>query len=171
MKMPGWVSVIMVVSTIGYLSFGFIMALRLTAPIRQPLEWTPSNVGLDYQEVNFQSDDGLTLSAWWIGKAGSSRAAVLVHGWGGDKSEQPIVETALVYNRVGFSVLMLDLRGHGESEGERITAGYREVYDVQAALSWLAAQGFDPGDLCSTGGRWAVRRSCEPLPGPAWRRS
>jgi hypothetical protein len=80
MKVLGWVSVITAISAIGYPGLGFIMAVRLTVPIRQPVEWTPTNVGLDYQEVSFQSDDGLTLSAWWIGKADSSRAAVLVHG-------------------------------------------------------------------------------------------
>ena len=104
---------------------------------------------------------GLTLSAWWVDKAGSSRAAVLVHGWAGDKSNLHVVETALVYERAGFNVLMLDLRGHGRSEGKRGTLGYREVRDVLGALSWLEERGFDPEDVVvhgwSMGGAAVVR--------------
>ncbi len=91
----------------------------------------------------------------------SSRAAVLVHGWGANKSEQHIIETALIYNRAGFSVLLVDLRGHGESEGKRITAGYWKVHDVQGTLSWLQTKGFDPGGVVlhgwSMGGATVVR--------------
>jgi fermentation-respiration switch protein FrsA (DUF1100 family) len=36
---------------------------------------------------------------------------------------------------------MIDLRAHGQSEGERITLRYREVRDVRGALDWLEKQG------------------------------
>jgi pimeloyl-ACP methyl ester carboxylesterase len=111
-------------------------------------------VGLDYREVSLQSSDGLPLGAWWVGRDGSSRAAVLVHGWGGDRSDLHIVETALVYHRAGFNVLMLDLRAHGGSGGDRITVGYREARDVRGALSWLRSRGFDPRDVVLHG--WSL---------------
>ncbi len=121
----------------------------------------PGRRGLDYTEVAVRSSDGLTLSAWWLEKAGSSLAAVLVHGWVGDKSNLHVVETALVYERAGFNVLMLDLRGHGGSEGKRGTLGYREARDVRGALSWLEERGFNPEDVVlhgwSMGGAAVVR--------------
>ena len=157
-----WASFIVVISVVGYLGLGYVVAGRLIAPIRRPTEKTPADVGLeDYQEVNLQNTDGLTLYAWWIDGRGSSRVAVLIHGWGGDKSEPHVIETASVYSRAGFNVLMLDLRGHGESEGEQVTAGYHEVRDVRGALSWLKARGFDPGGVVlhgwSMGGAAIVR--------------
>jgi uncharacterized protein len=56
-----------------------------------------------------------------------------------------VLHTASIYAQSGYGVLMLDLRGHGESEGERTTLGYQEVRDVRGALSWLEEQGFEPG--------------------------
>jgi pimeloyl-ACP methyl ester carboxylesterase len=37
----------------------------------------------------------------------------------------------------GFSVLLIDLQGHGETPGAAITWGSRESADVRAALGWL----------------------------------
>ena len=154
MRLFLWGSVIAASSVVAYLVIGYVVAARLSAPVRQPFERTPADVGLDYREVVVRSSDGLSLSAWWVDKAGSSRAVVLVHGWAGDKSNLHVVDTALVYERAGFNVLMLDLRGHGGSDGERVTVGYQEVRDVQGALSWLEERGFDPEDVVLHG--WSM---------------
>jgi pimeloyl-ACP methyl ester carboxylesterase len=149
-----WVSVAAAGLVVAYLAIAYVVAARLSAPVRHPAERTPAEVGLDYREVGLRSSDGLSLGAWWVGREGSSRAAVLVHGWGGDRSDLHVVETALVYHRAGFNVLMLDLRAHGESEGDRITVGYREPRDVRGALSWLQDRGFDPQDVVLHG--WSL---------------
>jgi len=39
--------------------------------------------------------------------------------------------------RHGYGVIIPDFRGHGESEGERITFGHDEVRDVEAAYQYL----------------------------------
>ena len=144
MRTSLWAFVLAAGSVVAYLAVGYMAAARLSAPVRRPVQRTPADVGLDYREVGLRSSDGLSLGAWWVGEASASRAAVLVHGWGGDRSELHVVETALVYHRAGFNVLMLDLRAHGASEGERVTVGYREVRDVRGALSWLERRGFVP---------------------------
>jgi len=149
-----WASVVVIALAVAYLAIGYLAASRLSAPVRKPLEGTPAEVGLRYREVGLRSSDGLELRAWWIEREGSSRAVVLVHGWGGDRSGLHVVETALIYERAGFNVLMIDLRGHGESEGERVTVGYQEVRDVRGALSWLEERGFDPQDVVLHG--WSM---------------
>jgi uncharacterized protein len=138
-----WVIGFAVLSLVAYLVVGYLVAARLSAPVRRPVERTPADVGLSYREVEVPSSDGLRLSAWWVDD-GSPRAAVLVHGWGGDKSSRHVLETAPVYEEAGFDVLMLDLRAHGGSGGERVTLGYREVRDVRGALAWLQERGYDP---------------------------
>jgi fermentation-respiration switch protein FrsA (DUF1100 family) len=161
MRVLLWISVVAFGAAVAYLVIGYVVAARLSTPAHQPVERTPADVGLDYRDVGFRSTDGIPLKAWWIGKGGSSRAALLVHGFGGDKSDPHIVETARVYHRAGFNVLMLDLRANGESEGERVTLGYQEVRDVRAALSWLEGRGFDPPSVVlhgwSMGGATVVR--------------
>ncbi|QIN78141.1 alpha/beta fold hydrolase [Rubrobacter marinus] len=85
----------------------------------------------------------------------------MVHGWGGDRSDEHVGRTAPVYSEAGYGVLMLDLRGHGESGGGRRTLGYREVRDVRGALAWLEAEDLDPGEVVlhgwSMGGATVVR--------------
>lgn len=159
-----WAVITLVVLAVGYLAVSLFVAVRLSAPNRQAPERTPASVGLEYRDVNFESTDRVPLAAWWIPPRGegSSRAAVLVHGWEGDKSDLHIVETSQVYARAGYGVLMLDLRGNGESGDERRTLGYKETRDVHGALAWLEEeQGFDPEDVVlhgwSMGGATIVR--------------
>jgi pimeloyl-ACP methyl ester carboxylesterase len=149
-----------------YLGVGLFVALALSAPDRRPAERTPEDVGLGYREVGFESTDGVPLAAWWVSPPeGSSRAAVLVHGWGSDKSDRPVIETARIYARSGYGVLLLDLRGHGESGDARRTLGYREPRDVAGALAWLEGEGFEPGEVVlhgwSMGGATVVRSAPE----------
>jgi pimeloyl-ACP methyl ester carboxylesterase len=139
-----WVFAVAVVCVVAYLVVCYVVAARLSAPVRRPVERTPADFGLGYREVEVRSSDELRLSAWWVEGVDSSRAALLVHGWGADKSSRHVLETAAVYEEAGFDVLMIDPRGHGGSEGDRVTLGYREVRDVQGALSWLEKRGFDP---------------------------
>ena len=145
----------MVILALGYLGMGLFIATRLSTPVRQPTEQTPSDEDLDFQEVGFKSTDGLNLEGWWVPGDEPSRAVVLVHGLEGNKSGQQVLRTASVYSEAGYGVLMLDLRGHGESEGERTTVGYQEVRDVRGALSWLEEeQGFGLGEVVLHG--WSM---------------
>lgn len=150
-----WTLVAMVVLALVYLGIGLLVATQLTTPVRETMERTPADAGLDFREVSFESGDGLDLEGWWVPEAeDSSRAVILVHGFGGNKSSRHIVETAPIYARAGYGVLMLDLRGNGESEGERTTVGYQETQDVQGALGWLEDQGFEPEEVVLHG--WSM---------------
>jgi fermentation-respiration switch protein FrsA (DUF1100 family) len=158
-----WPVIALMVLAGGYLAVSLFVAVRFSAPNREPPERTPADAGLEYREVSFESADQVPLEAWWVPPAEgeSSRAAVLVHGWGGDKSDEHVIETAPIYARAGYGVLLLDLRGNGGSGGERRTLGYKETRDVQGALAWLDEEGFEPGEVVlhgwSMGGATVVR--------------
>ncbi len=141
-----WVAVVLVVLAVIYLGVSLFVAVRFSASNRQPAEHTPADAGLAYREVSFESTDGVPLAAWWIPPTdgSSSRAAVLVHGWEGDKSDRHVIETAPIYVRAGYGVLLLDLRGNGASGSERRTLGYKETHDVRGALAWLEREGYEP---------------------------
>jgi hypothetical protein len=57
-----------------YLGVGLFVATRLSTPVHQPTEQTPADEGFDFQEVGFESTDGLDLRGWWVPGDGSYRA-------------------------------------------------------------------------------------------------
>jgi pimeloyl-ACP methyl ester carboxylesterase len=102
-----------------------------------PLRWglTPA------EEVPLRTRDGINLHSWLFRSPDAEASVILLHGHGGNKdSLLPLAE--MLFPR--FTVLMLDLRGHGTSEGVRTTIGYEERQDVHAAVDLLEAQGLGP---------------------------
>lgn len=73
--------------------------------------------------------------AGWVARGAGRGAVLLLHGVRGDRREMQ--GRALFLNRLGYTVLLVDLPGHGESAGERITFGANEADGVRVALAWL----------------------------------
>jgi pimeloyl-ACP methyl ester carboxylesterase len=90
-----------------------------------------------YEEVRFVSE-GLRLRGWLARGRSSLPAAIIAHGVG-DTLESYQEHAQLFLDR-GHTVLLVDLRGHGGSEGSRTTLGGREREDVRAAMSYLKAE-------------------------------
>lgn len=145
----------------GYMGLCLFVVFKMTSARPRAPEATPVNAGLGYEEVWLPSTDGVRLKGWWVPNGDSGRAAILVHGWGGDKSDEHLLKTLPVYHREGYNVLAIDLRAHGESGGGRRTLGYRETRDALGALRWLQGRGFRPEETVlhgwSMGGTTVVR--------------
>lgn len=103
-----------------------------------PIDLTEA--GLEAETVTFPSRDGdITLSGWWIAAPNSDSAFILVHGRNSNK--KAMVDYASFFAGRGTSVLLLDLRGHGESTPAYTTFGDKERYDILGALDFLAQRG------------------------------
>jgi hypothetical protein len=102
----------------------------MTASTLEP--WPP------WEEISIRSGD-LQLRGWLAGGEEGRAAAVVVHGLG--DSLESYVEVGDVLNRRGHTVLLLDLRAHGGSDGRLTTLGGHERRDVLSALSALRARG------------------------------
>lgn len=83
----------------------------------------------------FHSLSGVKLSAWFVQGSPRAGAILLLHGVRSNK--RAMLSRARFLKELGFSVLLIDLQAHGESEGERISFGYREAEDVRAAVEKL----------------------------------
>lgn len=101
----------------------------------------PADYGLSYEEVAFQSRDGLTLRGWFIPAEKPSGTIVFCHGHGG--SMDPDIEYAPAFHDHGYNVLMFDFRGHGRSKGQRVSMGYYERLDLLGAVDYLQSRGID----------------------------
>jgi uncharacterized protein len=106
-------------------------------PGRSLSEGTPASVGLVYRDAPLDTEDGLHLGAWFV--PGERREAlILVHGLGASRAAL-LNMTADLHSR-GYSLLLLDLRAHGTSEGDISTLGVKEVRDIRAAVALLRTQ-------------------------------
>ena len=98
------------------------------AAIRSGREWMLSQ---DVEHHYITSRDGLKLHGIYIPNKDENynRVAVLVHGYRGSPSFD-FSAAARFYFDSGFSLFLPDQRTHGESEGEYITFGSFERYDI-----------------------------------------
>ena len=103
------------------------MGYSMTRQERKPLDKDPGDIGLAYEEVDFPDiDEELILRGWFLTNDGSDRVIVMVHGNEANRDDPSIgtldIAGALVDH--GYNVLMFDLRGCGESEGDMVSGGY-----------------------------------------------
>ncbi len=97
------------------------------------------------QETTFPAADGLKIAGWFIPAPDSDKALILVHGRNSSRTHEfggKFPEFAAAMNRRGFSVLMFDLRGHGQSAAALCTFGLAERQDVFGAVNWLKQRGY-----------------------------
>ena len=118
---------------------------------RAPVTRTPQSVGLEYDDVSLDTDDGFTLKAWFIPSGSSEKIVVFNHfmlgnragavphpDWGNVAVDFMPIYKAL--NEAGYSVFTYDLRNHGESDVYKDGAlglTHVEWRDVVAAVRYV----------------------------------
>ena len=95
------------------------------------------------------ASEGLRLRTWTRRGSDARPAVVIVHGLG--DTLESYVDRAEALNRRGHTVLLVDLRAHGASEGRYTTLGGREREDVRAAMDALRKAGRAPAGLILMG--------------------
>ena len=102
---------------------------------------SPLDLGLQYELVSFDVGQGVRIAGWWISSGMSKNCAVLIHGYADAKVGA--IAWAPVLNELGWNVLAIDLRAHGESGGKYSTAGYFERGDVGRVIEQIKAHKAD----------------------------
>lgn len=97
------------------------------------------------QEVTIASPDGTPLAATLFLPDGASPtggwpATVFMHGLGGDRAGMNAIAQSMGMVGEQYAVLTFDARGHGASGGLIGIDGPKEIADVKAVFSWLAAR-------------------------------
>ncbi|WP_420401700.1 alpha/beta hydrolase family protein [Flagellimonas sp.] len=136
--------------------FGKMVSDMMVKPGKSPVFETPTKFGLDYEDVSFKASDGVTLSGWLV-KGGSDKVIVQSHfgvqcsRCGFTQEGKGIMKNALWTSDIhflnhakylvdaGYSVLMYDMRNHGDSEHNGwVSWGLEERKDVVAALKFVS---------------------------------
>jgi dipeptidyl aminopeptidase/acylaminoacyl peptidase len=128
---------VLVAGFLGASLFAFWLAVR---PPRLAVPLVPRDFGLAVEDVTITSDDGLRLAAWLVLRPGAP-AVVLLHGYPADKADMLPIAAGLARR---FTVLLVDQRYFGRSEGRLTTLGFRERRDLERAVDFLAARGVGP---------------------------
>ena len=105
---------------------------------------TPDRFGLAFEDLAIRTEDGETLHAWWIPAKDARGAVILFHGNAGNISHR--LDYAAMFDRLGFSTLLVEYRGYGRSTGAPSEHGtYR---DATASWRWLTqTEGVASGDI------------------------
>ena len=112
-------------------------------PMRYPGgEWSLQQK-LGAKDVSLQAAGGTKLHGWWIAGPDDGIATLHLHGNGGNITHRGL--TARNITTAGSSVLLLDYRGYGKSEGSPSEKGL--YADAEAAYDWIAAQGYAPEQI------------------------
>jgi len=100
-------------------------------PSRQ-LEGDPSSLGLAFEDVWLTTEDGIRVHGWFVPSRLSDRTLLVLHGNAGNISHR--LEWIRLLHELPASVLIIDYRGYGRSEGQPFELGlYR---DALAAWGW-----------------------------------
>ena len=105
----------------------------LVAPSNHPIGNPPA--GLPVENVEFLSASGATIHGWFVAGAAGHGAVVLMHGIHADRTT--LTARAEFLSRAGYTVLLFDFQGHGESPGKQITFGHLESRDATAAVNFI----------------------------------
>ena len=113
--------------------FLFLIQDRLIYFPEKRYGMTPADVRLEYEEVTLTTDDGVTLTAWYVPHPSPKATFLICHGNGGNMSD--FYQTLKTLHRLGYSALIFDYRGYGRSGGTPSEEGlYR---DAEAAWRYL----------------------------------
>jgi alpha-beta hydrolase superfamily lysophospholipase len=112
--------------------------------VRVPKRLVVDSLAVPHQGITLLTDDGLRLSAWYAGRDTETNVpakgtVIMFHGHGDCKSSD--IKEAEAFYAMGYRLLMVDFRAHGESEGNTCTIGYKETGDVKAAYDYVTAKG------------------------------
>ncbi|RTR04962.1 alpha/beta hydrolase [Halomonas nitroreducens] len=118
------------------LAWAFQARLLYLPHVGREVMGTPTDIGLDWEAVRLRTSDDLTLAAWWIPAEPARATLLFFHGNAGNISHR--LASIRQFHRLGLSVLIVDYRGYGESEGRPSEEG--TARDARAAWQWLVEE-------------------------------
>lgn len=161
-----WVVSVGLAMAVLYAMLALVVAHLFTTPKRVR---SPAHIGVLYECVQFRArDESVRLAASYRRTPGATGAVILAHGRDacrGGELRGTTISLVLALAARGLSVVLVDLRGHGESDEARLTFGQRERLDILGAVDFLLARGYQPSCIgvlgASMGGVSAIAAAAE----------
>lgn len=125
-------SLSLILSFMGLLALYYVGSY-LTKPHQASVSMPHGELALT--DVSFKSESGSLIYGWYIEGSKNKGGVLLMHGVKSNRLQ--MLRRAKFLHKAGYSILLFDFQGHGESQGENITFGYLESMDAEAAYAFL----------------------------------
>lgn len=117
----------------------FVKTWRLFTGPRQPRSYIVESPTFAYDTIQFKTKGGLLIDAWYSRPDSASKGTVILfHGIQANKGM--VLSEANEFRYWGYDVLLVDFRGHGNSEGSTTTMGIRESEEVKLAYDFAVSR-------------------------------
>jgi len=104
--------------------------------VKVPKSKTVDSLSIKHETIFLYTKKGAISIEGWYAKHWREKGSIaLFHGHVTSKSA--IISEAEEFYKMGYSVLLIDFRGHGNSGGNYTTIGYKESEEVQLAYEFL----------------------------------
>ena len=112
-------------------------------PLKYPQGFWNLQAQLDAEDVWLRTPDGVQIHAWWVRQEGARLVTLYLHGNAGNVTHRyPQIREITA---AGSSILMLDYRGYGKSEGWPTERGL--YTDAETAYQYLLKTGYRPEQI------------------------
>ena len=141
------ISVYLVLALMLYLFQGRMVFLS-NLPDRA-LGASPSDIGLDYEDVSLTTSDNEHIHGWYVPATNSRGVLLFFHGNAGNISHR--LDSIEIFHELDLDILIIDYRGYGQSTGKATEQG--TYLDAQAAWDYLINSRRIPADQIIVFGR------------------
>lgn len=93
---------------------------------------------LDSRNVTLQTSDGLNIDAYEV-KTSNPKGYIIILSGIYSPSVTAFYGYAKMFQGEGYSSILVEMRAHGKSDGNKIMLGYTEQGDVDAAVEYIDA--------------------------------
>lgn len=101
--------------------------------------YSAEEFGLTARRLSLTTEDGLGIVAYEVEKANPKAVIIFLSG-----IESPSVTAFFGHAKWlaghGYASVLVEMRAHGESQGDRISLGYKEYLDTRAAVDYIRSR-------------------------------
>ena len=131
-----WIIIAIAGAFIIFAGFLFIFQSRLIYYPERVLLTDPGSIGLYFENISFETSDGVELSGWFIPSDSARGVILFCHGNAGNISHR--LESIQIFHQLGLDVFIFDYQGYGQSEGKPTEQGTYK--DAEAAWHYLVEE-------------------------------
>ncbi|MBE0649440.1 MAG: alpha/beta hydrolase [Bacteroidales bacterium] len=128
--------IILLVLAVMLVSF-FVLFILIQKGFRNPVatHTVPEEIPFEIQEVEYPTQKGKTIYAWWIPSDKKTTTVIFVHGWG--RNAQRMMPYLRKFCCGKFNLLAFDARGHGNSDQDGYSNMLMFAEDIISSMNYV----------------------------------